>query len=147
MGEVRITVGLAGVNSDGDMIPSRAVRREALVDTGATMTVISRRVAEDAGVVIAENRIETIQTAGGRVRYHPAWVLLQAPDCKLLTLLVAVSDAAADRADAEIILGHDYMQRARMVVAPADRAAGCKVYRRRKPRTTEPARSNKPRGR
>ncbi len=45
MDNVYVKVGIAGVTGDSDMIPGRALRREALVDTGATMTLVSRDVA------------------------------------------------------------------------------------------------------
>ena len=114
------------------MIPDRALRREALVDTGATMTVVRREVAEDAELLVAWKRPDTFQTADGReVRFWPGEALVQAEGCPLIKMTVAVADTLADD-DVSVILGHDYMQRTGMVVGPRDRLAGCTTYTRRK---------------
>lgn len=133
MGSVYVKVGIAGVTGEGDVIPERAVRREALVDTGATMTVVNREVAELAELILSK-RIEFFETADGRrVKFWPASALVQVAGCRLAQIVVAVADIGDDN---PIILGHDYMQRTGMVVGPRDRLAGCTTYTRRKTAAT-----------
>jgi predicted aspartyl protease len=134
MGNVYVKVGIAGVTPQGDMIPGRASRVEALVDTGATMTLVSAAVAEDAELPVAWNRPETYRTASGRrEKFYPADALMQVKGCKMAKMVVGVCASMAED-DVQVILGHDYMQRVRMVVGPKDRIAGCDVYTRRKAR-------------
>lgn len=138
MGSIYVKVGIAGVTGEGDVIPERAVRREALVDTGATMTVVTRGVDEDAEMPVAWKRPEFFVTADGRrVKFWPGEALVQVAGCRMVKLTVAVSDSL-DEHDVSIILGHDYMQRTGMIVGPRDRLAGCTTYTRRKTAATPP---------
>lgn len=137
MGSVYVKVGIAGVTGEGDVIPERAVRREALVDTGATMTVVNREVAELAELILSK-RVEFFETADGRrVKFWPASALVQVAGCRLAQIVVAVADIGDEN---PIILGHDYRQRTGMIVGPRDRLAGCTTYTRRK--TAAPPKEN-----
>jgi hypothetical protein len=82
---------------------------DALVDTGATCTIITRTLAELAGAEILPNA----QILHGRPR-DAAWMIVQlkAPGCHRSKHLVVVDDRVAATAGprAFMILGHDYLR-------------------------------------
>ena len=126
MGEVRVKLKVQGYTlAEGFVGAAQTV--DAIADTGASVTVVSRRVAKAAGVVIDPDVPAHITGAVGRLKV-PVGLAVLLPSgcgCEPEAVLVAVSDRITKNAGAEVILGHDYMQRAHMAVHPQPRRAAC----------------------
>lgn len=111
-GDIVRKVKLCGLSKSGK--PLRPWRDcpevTALIDTGATVTIISRTLAELAGAQI----VPGVQILHGRPRDAALMaVKLAAPGCGRSTLLVVVDDRRAATAGprAFMILGHDYLRK------------------------------------
>jgi len=124
MGDIIQKLKLCGLTFDGEVLkPIHAPRDwpevKALVDTGATSSVITRTLAELAGAKIMPN---TKTFRGGRL--DGAMVAIQVAGCKPSYHHVVVDDELAANAEphAFMILGHDYLQdnRARIDYANGD---------------------------
>lgn len=112
MGDIVKKIKLCGLAFEGDVLTPVHAQRDwpevkALVDTGATSSVITRTLAELAGAKIMPG---TKTFRGGLL--DGAMVVIQVPGCKPSYHHVVVDDGLA--ADAEphafMILGHDYLQ-------------------------------------
>ncbi len=126
MGNIFRKVDICGLTAEGKRL-GRVKGVDALVDTGATKTVISSALARKLG-----GRSLNIQTTieGRRVGLKLAGVTLRAPGCDIDALVVAVDDTLVRRAGVgstgeaiEVILGHDYLQNKRAAlryVGPRD---------------------------
>lgn len=115
MGDVIKTVKICGLTPHGQSFRSGACKRmRALVDTGASSTVISSKLAREIG---AANVPSQTMIESRRVERCLASIELEAPGCSQKPVLPVVSDELVSRAGngLQIILGHDYLQ--------ADRAA------------------------
>lgn len=105
MGELKVRIKVC--NPD---VPDRCEELKALVDTGASRSVIPRSVMERLGVV-RQSRPAFLER-----RRFPVYLLpfhLEAPGCEVHPALAVGDDALAARAgpDAEMIVGHDHLQR------------------------------------
>lgn len=133
MGDLVRKVNLAPLSTEGDV--SGKVRTwNALIDTGATVTIVPRSFLKRWDCV------KGLPVRLGRGLY-PTVILavcLDGPNCRPHVLSVAVSTRHASKAlpHAEMILGHDYLQRERGLIAYTDEGhqVGCIPYRRRKHR-------------
>ena len=112
MGDVIRKVDLWGL-SEGGELRGRALAVTAIVDTGATRTVMGR----DLGLRLAASFIRRETIEGRPVPVMLALVRLHATGCEPRALLVAVDDALASRGGTdrrgqpvEVILGHDYLE-------------------------------------
>jgi hypothetical protein len=141
MGEVYVKLKIRGV--DAHLQPAGSlVEVSALVDTGASRTIVNTRVAREAGVVLTDLP-GNVSGIGGTVPVTLGVVVLAAHECGCApqALLVGISDTITEAAGAEVVLGHDYMQNVRMRIAmemeASDRRVTCgKVPH--KPRTVPP---------
>ncbi len=136
MGEIRKMVRICGVTPEGDLRKGSCDRVEALFDTGAATTVVSSRVAKESGVFMVNVPV-TIRGATGRtVTGKTGLAVLSLANCGQRVVPVAVSDDVTEHAGAEIVLGHDYMQKVGMRLDMTERlAASCpRPARRRKAR-------------
>lgn len=140
MGEVRVTLKVRGITGDFRPSGDGPTSVEALVDTGASRTVVSSRIADAAG--IQRTHVGHIAGVVGHVAVDvgPAVIAADACGCAPEALFVAISDAITKAADAEMVLGHDYMQTARMRVTPHDESARCPKLPRtpRRSKTRDP---------
>jgi predicted aspartyl protease len=125
MGEIRVPVKIQGMNQDGDLSIAGAIEVEALLDTGASMTVVSRGVARAAGIAPMGHRIPVVGATGGSRVVETGLALVMIAGCVARPLVVGIDDVMPENADAEIILGHEYMQTARMVLRPYSHSATC----------------------
>lgn len=112
MGDIVKKIKLCGLAFDGDVLKPVHEQRDwpaikALVDTGATSSVITRTLAELAGAKIMP---DTKTFRGGLL--DGAMVVIQLPGCKPSYHHVVVDDELAASAEphAFMILGHDYLQ-------------------------------------
>lgn len=108
----------------------------ALLDTGATQTTISRAILGDIDHAVLPRQHTFVN--GRRVPVALIAAQLEADDrsdglCEPLVLVVAVSDAIVKKAaPAEMILGHDYFQRAEAIIRyTRPHKVGCSPKRRR----------------
>jgi len=111
-GDIVRKVKICGLSRSGRALRhwSECPEVDALVDTGATATIISRALAELAGAEIMSN----FQILHGRPQ-DAAWMTLQldVPGCSRSKHLVVVSDRRAATAGprAFMLLGHDYLHK------------------------------------
>lgn len=131
MGELVRRVNLAPLTADGDMGEVRTWK--ALIDTGATVTVIPSHFLE--GV----DYIHGLPSRLGKTRYPTAIlaVSLDGEHCEPQSLSVVISTVHAKKAEpeAQMILGHDYLQRERGFIAYTDPSkVGCLPMRKRRHR-------------
>lgn len=126
MGEVRIPVRFQAFLKNGTLSAKGFREAEALVDTGASKTIVSERFARSFGLRPLE-MTGGVSGIGGVFEVSVGLALVQARDgtCGAEPLVVGVSDKIARQAGAEVILGHDYMQARRMVVRPFQPSASC----------------------
>lgn len=110
MGEVRQTVKVC----DPTNKRRSCERVNALFDTGAATTVISRAVAEAAGVQWLRERLTIVSSTGHKTGARLALATIKAGDCRAVPTVVAVTDDVTKASGADIILGHDYMQKVGM---------------------------------
>ena len=145
MGDIISKVKLCGLSRDGKL--QRDWRRcpevDALVDTGATATVIPRYLAALAGARVVPG-LRHMQ----RRPYDGAMVALRVEGCPVSPHVAVVSDRLASRAKpaAEIILGHDYLQDNRVRIDYEDRRPGV-TCPPRKPRNGKGGKGNGGNGR
>jgi predicted aspartyl protease len=99
---------------------------DALLDTGATATVISARLARRIGAVAVRREVLFFSASAGDRRVPMAAVMLSlGGGCKTHLIFAAVSNAIADDAGHEVIVGHDYLQRAHVRLDCERRTATC----------------------
>jgi len=105
-GDLIRTVRLRGLSRNGRSRGSLEV--EALVDTGATVTIVSNAIAKLAGAEI----IPGGQFLHGRPQ-KAAWMIIQLDGCTRSKHLVVVNDRVAATAAprASMLLGHDYLHK------------------------------------
>lgn len=110
-GDIVRMVKLCGLSRSGKLLRAwnDCPEVDAIVDTGATVTVVSRSLAELAGAEI----VPGVQILHGRPR-DAAWMVirLNVPGCRRSKQLVVVDDRVAASAGprAFMILGHDYLR-------------------------------------
>lgn len=142
MGEIRIPVRIQGIDEDGDLRGSGFVEIEALLDTGSSMTVVSPAVAAAAKIVTMGYRIPVIGATGGSRVVNTGLALVMANGCVERPMVVGIDDVLTKNAGADIILGHEYMQTAKMTLKPYAHSATCPPRRRagtrRKPAEAQP---------
>ena len=113
MGDIFSRVELLGLDAEGD--PQGHAVARAIVDTGASISIISRKLARELrGVSLpALAVIEGKMRRGAMVAMRPARA-----GCKLVAVAVVVDDELVARAGegAAMIFGHDYMQKQRVAV-------------------------------
>jgi hypothetical protein len=118
MGDVYAKVRICGVRADGKR--GRSLTVDALLDTGATASVIRASLAD----AVRGTRLPRFDEVEGKKR-DVMWARIQALalDCGVRGRPVIVDDALVDRAGPgpdgkplQMILGHDYMQRTRMIL-------------------------------
>lgn len=102
----------------------------AFVDTGASKTIVSESLAAELGIRRMKNP-SGVSGIGGTlsVPVGLALVVARSRECAPTPLLVGISDKITREAGAEVLLGHDYMQAARMVVRPHEQSASCEKPR------------------
>jgi predicted aspartyl protease len=125
MGEVRVKLKVQGISGAGDLL-GKVVTVDALVDTGASKTIVSRRVAKAAGIEVGSvpGHITGV-TGRAKVPIGLAVLMAQECGCDVEGVLVGVSDTVTRNAKADVVLGHDYMQAADMRVMPRELRAEC----------------------
>lgn len=131
MGEVRVSIRLQGITKRGDLSARGAGNFEALVDTGASKTIVSEAVAQRVGI----RRLGyTGGVAGvtGTTQVDVGMALALTPRCQPEALLVGISDEVTRRAGVDVILGHDYMQAVKMAVTPHNGRATCPTPHKRR---------------
>jgi predicted aspartyl protease len=111
-GDIVRRVKLCGLSKKGKLLRpwSDCPEVDALIDTGATITIISRTIAELAGAVI----VSDLQILHGRSQDGALMAIkLASPGCRRSTHLVVVDDRSAATAGprAFMILGHDYLRK------------------------------------
>lgn len=112
---------------------------EALVDTGASKTIVSEAVARKVGIrAVGYGGVSGV---GGMVRVKIGAAYAKAHGCPADFLWVGISDVVTEGAGAEVVLGHDYMQAVRMAVTPYNGKAVCRTRR------TTPRKNGSPRRR
>lgn len=125
MGDIFRKVTIRGVRTDGERAGRATVY--ALLDSGASAGVITRALAKKArGTVIEKfDKVEGAMRDVMLAKYRA-----HVPDCGERGLSVIVSDALVERAGigpdgkpVQMILGHDYMQRTRMVPLLSEKPA------------------------
>jgi hypothetical protein len=135
MGDMYRKVTLHGVRNDGRRGGKVVV--DALLDSGATSGVITVALAEAARGTIFR-KFDTVEGAERDVMI--AKLKAHVRDCGERGLTVIVDDELAGRAGVgpngkpvQMILGHDYMQRTRMVLLLSDDPSEVAVVGRRGP--------------
>jgi hypothetical protein len=115
MGDLYKKVWVYGLK-DGKVTAAKPAAVKALVDTGATLTILSSRVVEylQARTVPLFAYLDGIAYTSASVG-----VIVDAKGCKAVPLMVVVDDQLASKAGqgADMILGHDYQQNQRMVLS------------------------------
>lgn len=110
-GDIIRRVKLCGLSRNGRLLRpwNSCPEVDAIVDTGATVTIVSRAIAELAGAEI----VPGLQILHGRPR-AATWIAirLDVPGCRRSKQLVVVDDRVAASAGprAFMILGHDYLR-------------------------------------
>lgn len=137
MGNIIRTAQVIAVDAEGNAV-GRPRRLRALLDTGATATVISRRLAKSlGGHAMGEGYsfLEGKPVGAKVIRIHVA-----GRNCPPQVIVAMVDDEAARRArpGATIIVGHDYLQRSlcrlRYDTDPHEMDCGQVLVRRSRPR-------------
>jgi hypothetical protein len=112
MGDIVKKVKICGLARSGKLLkPSRPTRDwpevEAIVDTGATASVITRALADLAGAEV----IPGLRTHQGRA-CDGALMVLHLAGCRPSYHMVVVDDRLVEAAESSafMILGHDYLQ-------------------------------------
>lgn len=124
MGEIKVGIKLQGLTTAGKLIGERAAKSSALVDTGASKTIVSEAVAKAANIkpLGLKGGVAGVMGAG---EVETGLAVVMAEGCKPQPLVVGISDKVAKAAGADVLLGHDYMQATRMTADPAARKATC----------------------
>ena len=117
MGDVRTSVRIIGINPDGEPSDSDWIALEkVLVDTGASQTIVSAAVAALTGLVELPIKT-TLRGVWGRLEARQAIAAMVVPHCEPQVIVVAISDDVLDRVGVKnMIIGHDYLQRAEIAV-------------------------------
>jgi hypothetical protein len=111
MGDVYSTVDLLGLDAEGR--PQRTVTTRALVDTGASVSVVSKALALACGAL----ELPAVAMLEGKMRRGAMLAMRPAePRCSYVALAVVVDDALLERAHLAMILGHDYLQKQRVAI-------------------------------
>jgi len=124
MGDIFRKIDVCGLDVRGRKL--RCSRVDALVDPGSTTTVISEKLATAIGGPYLEGMEATIE--GRKVPVKLTGLTLDSPGCKIRALTVSVSNEIVARAGrapnghlADVILGHDYLQRSYAQIAYGER--------------------------
>lgn len=146
MGEVRIQVRVQACSQSGNLNPRGPRDVLAFVDTGASKTIVSESLAAELGIRRMKNP-SGVSGIGGTlsVPVGLALVVARSRECDPTPLLVGISDKITREAGADVLLGHDYMQAARMVVRPHEQSAVCEKPRTNPARRRSPARAKRSR--
>lgn len=135
MGDIVRKVDICSVTSAGN--PGTCATVYALIDPGASSTVISARLAKRLGGKLLPARYG----ASIEGRKHPVKltaIKLHAPSCTEAVIPAVVSEQLVARAklDVDMLLGHDYLQRKRVALlyaeTPAEHKAACTTSRARR---------------
>ena len=123
MGDIWRRIDICGLTENARRL-RQASDVLALVDTGASKTVISTRLSTLLGGSI----LMQIPMEGRRVPSKLTAIRLQAPGCGEHPVVVAVDDDLVDRAGlnpegekADVILGHDYLEAERTTLRYLER--------------------------
>lgn len=115
MGDIIRKITVCGLDGAGNPLNCRTVT--ALIDTGATQTVLSSKIDKELGGFQIP---QTAKIEDREVRQRLAAVELDAPGCRANVVAAAVDDKLIRRAGKgpdgkpiQAILGHDYLQRER----------------------------------
>jgi hypothetical protein len=130
VGDILRKITVCGLNSKGDPLNCQTVT--ALIDTGATQTVISSKIDKKLGGFQIP---QTVEIENREVRQRLAAVELDAPGCRANVIAAAVDDELVaragndeDGAPIQAILGHDYLQRERGALRYAPKGeVACRV--------------------
>jgi len=137
MGDVLATVDLLGLDAEGR--PQRTAAARALVDTGASISIISKELALACGAL----ELPAVAMLEGKMRRGAMLALRPAePRCAYVALAVVVDDALLERARVAMILGHDYLQKQRVAIYMHEEEGKRGIVggvSRRKPRGGSPA--------
>ena len=125
MGDVFVPMRLVGVKADGSPSAKGHATFQALVDTGASKTVVSKAVARRVGVRAVHRG--HMSGAGGIVDLAVGVALAYVEGCNPEPLMVGISDEITLAAGADVVMGHDYLQAVRMAVRPYTRSAPCEA--------------------
>lgn len=125
MGDVFVPMRLVGVKADGSPSAKGHATFQALVDTGASKTVVSKAVARRVGVQAVHRG--HMSGAGGIVDLAVGVALAYVEGCNPEPLMVGISDEITLAAGADVVMGHDYLQAVRMAVRPYTRSAQCEA--------------------
>lgn len=95
---------------------------DALIDPGASSTVISSALAKRVGGKSLPKKL-TATIEGRRFPLKLTTVKLHAPDCDIAPITAVVSDELLARAGLRVdaLLGHDYLQRKRVALLYAEK--------------------------
>lgn len=125
MGDVFVPMRLVGVKADGSPSAKGHATFKALVDTGASKTVVNEAVARRVGIRrMGEGHMSG---AGGLVPVKLGLALAMVDGCHPEPLVVGISDPITEAAGVDVVMGHDYLQAVRMVVRPYTRSAQCEA--------------------
>jgi hypothetical protein len=123
MGEILRKVKVCGLDVEGNVRGCRVV--DAIVDTGATQSVIGSELAHELG---GQHIGVAAMVEGHKVPGTVLMVELDASRCTPQAAAVIVDDGLAERAaPAQMVLGHDYMQRTRVGILFSNEPAETKV--------------------
>jgi len=163
MSEIRIPVRIQHI-TQAHTLGARGFRNvTAFVDPGASRTIVSAALAKELGIrrlkhLGGVSGLHAVEGAGGIVRVPVGFALVDAigGGCSdPQPLVVGISDELAAVAQADMILGHDYMQAVPFVVRPYRQSALCETPRpnparrspagraKRKPSASTPRRSRR----
>jgi len=119
MGDIVRKVDICGLTAEGKKLRCSSV--DALIDPGATKTVISEALSRRLGGRFIKGIPATIE--GRKVPLKLTAIALRASGCDASALTVVVDDKLVGRAgnSLEMILGHDYLQRKYVALQYAER--------------------------
>jgi hypothetical protein len=125
---------VGGLDDVSIVAPRPVVTVAAFIDSGSSRTIVSRKLVEDVRSIALPG------TATYGRRSFPQRLMaarLDGAGCEIRLVMAVVADRLIAEADvaAEIILGHDYLQAARVGLRFSERASGhvvdCMPARRR----------------
>ncbi len=139
MGDIFRKVKVCGLTDAGGVLGCQTV--EALLDSGASTTVVSAELAKKLGGKMLAGMDAHIE--GRDVPLKLIGLKMEAPGCRVSALtaavdtsLVARAGAAPDGSTTHVIVGHDYLQRgfARLQFSPksAEQTVSCGISTKRK---------------
>ncbi len=146
MGDVTRKVVLTSLTDAGAQGQPRSY--EGYLDTGASKSVISTRIARELGGVFMGFEIPI---GGYRAKAKLVALQLDGKNCPVFPIVAAVSDelvALVGLPDVEMIVGQDYMQGGRTCITMREKGKDtvkCHMPQKRRPEATAVARPAKPR--